>query len=238
MRVAILEDDLDQSELIGHWLRDAGYSVFAFAESAEFLRAVRRESFDLYLLDWVLPDLSGLAVLGKLRRELSDFTPTIVATVKDEEKCIVSALVAGADDYLVKPLRRAEMVARVQAVMRRVAGSSPDDVQFDATPYQVDLATKSVSLKGEGIVLTNKEFDLVRFFFSNAGKMLSRSHILEEIWGIENREISTRTVDTHVSRLRKKLRLNEDNGWRLSSVYQHGYRIEKVDPVIVTDNRN
>ncbi len=230
MRVAILEDDPDQADLVRLWLEDAGYTIFCFADSASFLRAVRRESFDLYLLDWVLPDLSGLAVLGKLRKELADFTPAIVTTVKDEERSIVSALETGADDYLVKPVRRAELVARVQAMLRRAAGTKPGDDQLVAAPYILDTDKKTVSLHGEQIALTNREFDLALFFFRNVGKMMSRSHILEEIWGIDNSGISTRTVDTHVSRLRKKLRLNEGSGWRLSSIYQHGYRIEKVDP--------
>ena len=86
-----------------------------------------------------------------------------------------------------------------------------------------------LSLRGEKISLTNREFELADFFFRHAGKMISRGHILESIWGIDNKSVSTRTVDTHVSRLRKKLNLSEENGWKLSAIYQHGYRLERVD---------
>lgn len=226
MRIALLEDDLDQAALISLWLEDADHTVDSHADAASFLRAVRRDSHDLYLLDWVLPDMSGIEVLEKVRTEFDDFTPVVIATAKDEEQSIVRGLEAGADDYLVKPIRRAELVARVAAVLRRTAGLARE--QLDVAPYSLNLNDKTVSLHRETISLTNREFDLALFLFRNAGKMVSRSHLLEAIWGIENKAVSTRTVDTHVSRLRKKLRLGTDHGWVLSAIYQHGYRMEKV----------
>lgn len=229
MRVAILEDDPDQAELTKLWLMQAEHTVDCHADAASFMRAVRHDSFDMYLLDWVLPDLSGIEVLKKLRREMSDYTPTLIVTAKDEEQSIVRGLDAGADDYLVKPIRRAELVARVSAILRRAAGGKPDQERLDMSPYDLNLANKTLSLNGEQVSLTNREFELALFFFRNAGKMISRNHLLESIWGIENKSVSTRTVDTHVSRLRKKLMLGEENGWKLSAIYQHGYRIERTD---------
>ena len=231
LRIAILEDDPDQAEIVSLWLQDAGYTVASFLESAGFLRAVRRDSFDIYILDWIVPELSGIEVLRKLRGELNDNTPVIVATVKDKEQSIVRALEAGADDYLVKPMRRGELLARVAAILRRSGiGISPDNT-FEAEPYRLDINNQVVILNGEEITLTNREFGLAVLLFRNAGKLLSRSHILEAIWGIDYNNVSTRTVDTHVSRLRKKLRLNEDTGWKLISVYQHGYRVERETPI-------
>lgn len=227
MRIAILEDDPDQAALISLWLTQAEHKVDSSGDAASFLRAVRRESYDLYLLDWVLPDLSGIEVLEKLRSEMDDYTPVVIATAKDDEQSIVRSLETGADDYLVKPIRRAELVARVGAVLRR-AGGGVEQENLDVSPYSLSLAKKEASLNGVAISLTNREFDLALFFFRNAGKMLSRSHILEAIWGIENKAVSTRTVDTHVSRLRKKLDLCEEHGWILSAIYQHGYRMEKA----------
>lgn len=227
MRLAILEDDADQAELLKLWLVNAEHTVDCFADAASFLRAVKRDSFDLYVLDWMLPDLSGIDVLKKLRTSLDDVTSVVIVTAKDEEHSIVTGLEAGADDYLVKPVRRAELVARVGAVLRRAAGNKPAE-ELDIAPYAIDIATTNLTLDGEAISLTNREFELALFFFRNAGKMISRNHMLESIWGIENKSVSTRTIDTHVSRLRKKLKLQEENGWVLSSIYQHGYRLERA----------
>jgi len=228
LRVAILEDDPDQAELVKLWLVNAEHSVDCFADAASFLRAVRRDSFDLYVLDWMLPDLSGIEVLKKLRKSMDDYTSVVIVTARDEERSIVRGLEAGADDYLVKPVRQAEMVARVAAVLRRAAGSKPEEEALDVAPYSLSVSGKTVNLGDEKISLTNREFELAMFLFRNAGKMISRNHMLESIWGIENKSVSTRTVDTHVSRLRKKLKLKEENGWVLSSIYQHGYRLEKT----------
>ena len=228
MRIALLEDDPDQSKLVAYWLESAGHTVSCNATGGGFLRGARRDSFDVYILDWIVPDLNGIKVLKKLRTELNDQTPTIITTVKDEERSIVRALREGADDYLVKPVRRAELVARIDAVCRRAGGSNSADV-LDTTPYTIDSARQALFLNDETIALTNREFELAMFLFRNTGKVLSRNHILEVIWGIESDELTTRTVDTHVSRLRKKMKLGEENGWRLSSVYQHGYRLEQLD---------
>jgi len=228
LRVAILEDDPDQAELVKLWLVNAEHSVDCFGDAASFMRAVRRDSYDLYVLDWMLPDLSGIEVLKKLRKDMDDYTSVVIVTARDEEQSIVRGLEAGADDYLVKPVRQAELVARVAAVLRRAAGSKPEEEALDVAPYSLNISGKTISLADEKINLTNREFELASFLFRNAGKMISRSHMLESIWGIENKSVSTRTVDTHVSRLRKKLKLNEDNGWVLAAIYQHGYRLERV----------
>ena len=228
MRIALLEDDPDQSELLGLWLEDAEHMIIQSTTGRDFLRDVRRESFDLYLIDWLLPDLSGIDVLRKLRDELQDFTPVLIATVKKEERDIVQALEAGADDYLVKPIRRGELVARVDAVCRRAAGGLNTTKILNAGAYVIDENHKQVRLNDDELALTNREFDLTALLFRNAGKVVSRGHILQVIWGIDNNDVSTRTVDTHISRLRKKLGLSGANGWKLSAIYQHGYRLEQT----------
>ncbi len=228
MRIALLEDDPDQSELIRLWLEDAEHSVVEFDRGSAFLRGVRRESFDIFLLDWMLPDVSGIDVLKKLREDMRDKTPVVVATAKREESDIVRALETGADDYVVKPIRRRELIARLDAVCRRAGQGGPSDQSYVAEPYRFDLRQKSVLLHGEEISLTHREFELAMFLFRHSGKAISRAHILEAIWDIDNSNVSTRTVDTHISRLRKKLQLNDENGWKLAAIYQHGYRLEQV----------
>ena len=226
MRIAILEDDPDQSDLVRLWLEDAEHSVFVYASGSQFLHGVRRNSFDLYLLDWLLPDVSGIDVLDTLRREMQDTTPVLVTTVKNEERDIVRALESGADDYLAKPVRRGELIARAEAIFRRSRIGCPVSDVYTAEPFAMNVEQKQVLLRGEKIVLTNREFELAMFFFRNAGRPISRAHILEAIWGIENSAVSTRTIDTHISRLRKKMKLNSENGWALSAIYQYGYRLE------------
>lgn len=230
MRIAILEDDPDQAEILRLWLEDAEHSVADFATGSEFLKAVRRDSYDMYLLDWMLPDISGIDVLKTLRGKSQDVTPVLITTVKNEERDIVRALESGADDFLAKPVRRRELVARLDAICRRSMPGRQESASLDAPPYSLDLRRQRVMMGNEEITLTNREFELVLFFFRNAGRVVSRAHILETIWGIDNAGVSTRTVDTHISRLRKKMKLKEKNGWKLSSIYQHGYRLEQVGP--------
>lgn len=228
LRIALLEDDPDQVGIFTLWLQHQEHSVKSFGTAADFLRAARRDSFDLYMLDWMLPDQSGIDVLRKLRDEMQDFTPVLIATAKDRERNVVEALEAGADDYLVKPLRQREMMARVAALARRAKGGGPKEDTLEAEPYVLGIKHKRIALNGNEISLTSREFDLAAFFFRNSGRVVSRSHILEAIWGIDAQNVTTRTVDTHISRLRKKMQLNETNGWKLSAIYQHGYRLEKA----------
>lgn len=228
MRIALLEDDPDQSDLMKLWLEDGDHAVVSYSTGRDFLRDVRRESFDVYLIDWMLPDQTGIEVVRKLRQELSDSTPILIATIKNTEQDVVEALRLGADDYLAKPVRRRELNARIEALHRRVVGSIDKPEVQNAAPYVIDPVHKQVRLNDNSISLTNREFDLTALLFYNAGKVMSRSHILEVIWGIDNDDLSTRTVDTHISRLRKKLQINETNGWKLSAIYQHGYRLERT----------
>ncbi|MEM9403524.1 MAG: response regulator transcription factor [Pseudomonadota bacterium] len=228
MRIAILEDDQDQADLVRLWLEEAEHTITVFATGEDFLRGVKKESFDIYLLDWMLPDISGLAVLKKLRSGNRDDTPVMLATTRHEEKDIVAALDAGADDYLVKPVRRRELIARLDALCRRYGVIDDASQPLDVEPYSLDLTSKTLRLRGNPITLTNREFELALFLFRQEGRAISRNHILETIWDIDSPDVSTRTVDTHISRLRKKMQVNDNNGWKLAAIYQHGYRLERL----------
>ncbi|MBX3716441.1 MAG: response regulator [Burkholderiales bacterium] len=224
LRVALLEDDPDQLALERRWLEAAGHICHGFTRSAELLAAIGRESFDVYVLDWMVPDLSGEAVLEWIRQKLPQRVPVMFATARDEEAEIVEILSLGADDYLVKPLRHGEFVARVEALGRRqaaAAGARGEKVG----PYAIDTGSRTVKLDGRPVELTPRLYEIARILFEKRETLVSRGYLYEQVWG-RALESGTRTVDTHVSRLRRALELDGRHGWRLTSIYQHGYRLE------------
>lgn len=227
MRIALLEDNLTQSTLVTAWLHAAGHDVHGFALTRELQRFSARESVDLYLLDWMMPDISGEEFLRWLRGERRDNTPAIFITSRDSEDDIVAGLAVGADDFIIKPVSQRVLMSRIEAVLRR---SKPreSETSLDLPPYVVDGAHKRILLNGQALELTEKEFDLAAFMFHNLGRLLSRGHLLEAVWG-RNPDIATRTVDTHISRVRSKLQIKPENGFRLQPTYNFGYRLERVD---------
>lgn len=132
----------------------------------------------------------------------------------------------------IKPPRRIELLSRIEAVMRRSQPRNANQTLVVA-PYQFDLARKVLSIDGAVVEMTDKEFELAAFLFRNLGRLLSRGHLLEAVWG-RNPDLATRTVDTHISRVRSKLNLRPENGFRLTPTYNFGYRLEKIDPAEVT----
>ena len=235
MKIALLEDDIDTGAIIKLWLESAGHECEHYETGEQFIDNTQGKGFDLYILDWMLPDISGIDVLRWLRDNVGWDTPVLFVTARDSEEDIVHALETGADDYMVKPVKQNELLARITALHRRIKGSSPRETLDIQTigPFTINGHERSISLNGELIELTQKEFDLAIYLLHNVGRLLSRGHILEEVWG-RSAEINTRTVDTHVSRLRNKLKLIPENGWRLNAIYQHGYRLEHLD---VGENR-
>ena len=227
MRIAVLEDDPHIGKLIGLWLASAGHDYELFARGDAILRALSRETFDLLVLDRLLPDMTGDEVLQWAREHIDWPIPAIFVTTQDSEDDIVSGLMHGADDYLVKPVRRNELLARISALARRARLSDASQNLLEIPPFRLDAASHSVVRDNKHIELTHKEFELIWFLFHNVGRVLSRGHILQSVWG-HNPDLTTRTVDTHVSRIRTKLGLNPQTGWRLYAIYNHGYRLEQL----------
>ena len=228
MRIALLEDDQDQAALFSEWITGAGHACDAVTASKPFIRAIKRESYDLLVLDWLVPEMSGLEVLRWVRENFDWRIPVVFVTAKDQEEDIVQGLELGADDYIVKPAKQRELLARVAAVSRRASAVDEDQETIDFEPFEIDLGRHEVKRDGNPVTVTQKEYELIVFLFRNIGRVLSRGHILETVWG-RNPDINTRTVDTHVSRIRTKLDLGPDIGWKLSSIYQHGYRLERLN---------
>jgi two-component system response regulator RegX3 len=226
MRIALLEDHQDQVDLVCAWLKADGHVCHAFLQGKDLVRAAQRETFDMFLLDWEVPGLSGAEVLTWIRANIAEPVPVLFVTARQREEDIVHALSSGADDYMVKPLRRLELLARISAVARRIR-SRVEEESIQTGRLAVDLRQRRVKLDGVEVNLTQKDYELTVFLLRNVGRLLSRGHILEAVWG-HSADLNTRTVDTHVSRIRGKLQLTPENGWRLSAVYQHGYRLERV----------
>lgn len=223
LRIGMLEDDVDQANRVEGWISERGHHCEVFHEPENFQRAFRKTSYDVVTLDWNLPDATGIEILRWLRQSIVSDVPVIFITSRQGEEDIVSALEGGADDYLVKPVRELELLARIRALARR---AQPETELLDYQPYTFDTSNRQISIDGEPVKLTEKEYDLALFMFRNRGRVLSRQHLLTSVWGT-SAELNTRTVDTHASRLRKKLKLSASEKWKLTSIYQHGYRLEE-----------
>jgi len=226
MHIGIAEDDQDQLNLLRLWLEGASHTVTDRGTVAQYVDVLKKERFELLLIDWMLPDGTGAELLQWARGNLGWELPILVLTARDDEATVVAALQAGADDYVVKPPKPMELLARVAALGRRVRGGALPVLRLGA--FEIDIQRQRLLLNGEAVVLTQKEFDLSAYLFQNPGKLLSRDHLLNKIWGI-NADVDTRTVDTHISRLRKKLGLDGSQGWKLVPVYGVGYRFERTE---------
>ncbi len=229
MYIALLEDDKDQVELIRLWLEGAGHNCDSFKTGESFTTALRQHrNYDLFILDWMLPDTSGIDVLKWVREEHCQTTPIIFVTARDSEQDIVNALQTGADDYMIKPVKQMELIARINAAGRRANIGDAGGEVLEIGPFRIVFSERAIHFGDETIELTQKEFALAVFLLRNNGKLLSRGFILEKVWNMPP-GINTRTVDTHISRLRNKLHLTPEYGWRLSAIYQHGYRLERLE---------
>lgn len=226
MHLAILEDDTSLGQALEQWLRSAGHDCLWYQNGGHLLRELKRQNFDLLLLDWEVPDASGVEVLEWVRHNLDKPMPVIFVTYHDSEQDIVTVLNRGADDYLIKPVRQAELLARVDAVWRRYRKEESSCLTLGS--YRLEKAGRKMFLHDREIALTEREFELAWLLFRNIGQLLPRGQVLEAVWGLSE-QVLTRTIDTHISRLRRKLELTPDNGVRLVSVYSYGYRLEKVN---------
>lgn len=201
-----VEDDTNIRDLTIYALRQAGFEAEGFAAAAEFFEACRRQLPELILLDIMLPEIDGLEILHMLREDPSTKNlPVMMLTAKGTEFDTVSGLDAGADDYLAKPFGMMELVSRVNALLRRAAAPAVmADDELTCGPIVLRTAAHTVEADGVPVTLTLKEFDLLRTLMVNNGRVLTRSQLLEEVWGITYVG-ETRTVDVHIQTLRQKL---------------------------------
>ena len=200
-----MEDDDSIRELVLYTLHTTGFEAEGFRNAADFWQALEKEMPQLVLLDIMLPDEDGLHILKRLRAgaETADL-PVMMLTAKSSEYDRVVGLDSGADDYMPKPFGMMELVSRVRALLRRAAKPAAEDKLFTAGSLAVDVKRRAVTVDGEPVILTYKEFELLCYLLENRGVVLSRDQILTKIWDY-NYSGETRTVDMHVKTLRQKL---------------------------------
>lgn len=201
-----VEDDTNIRDLTVYALRQAGFAASGFASAGEFFAACKRQVPEMVLLDIMLPEIDGLEILHMLREDPTmKALPVMMLTAKGTEFDTVSGLDAGADDYLAKPFGMMELVSRVNALLRRAAAPAvAADDEFACGPVELAVSSHIVTVDGQPVSLTLKEFDLLRTLMQNEGHVLSRSQLLEAVWGMTYVG-ETRTVDVHVQTLRQKL---------------------------------
>jgi two-component system, OmpR family, response regulator RegX3 len=227
VRIALLEDESEQIERISRLLDAAGHRVHSFARGRALLSSLRSETFELVILDWEVPGMSGLDVLRAIRARVGPPERVLFLTHRDSEADVVEALQAGADDFLIKPARDRELLARIEALGRRAQGSAQPSESIELPPFRIDRANHRVERDGKPLELTRREFEVASLLFCNLGQVLSRGHIMEAVWG-QSAATNTRTVDMHVSRVRQVLGLSAAIGLRLTAIYGFGYRLERV----------
>lgn len=227
MRIAVLDGDRSQTDLVRQVLAAAKHSCHFFVDVKEMLTQLRKDNYDMLIIHWQTPDIGGAEVLHWARERLPANLPVLLITSRSGEDDIVAGLTAGADDYMIKPLRRRELVARVQALLRRAYPTQTAVERISFGNYIFETRTGRLIMKNIPVELTQKEFDLALLFFRNMGQPLSRAYILEAVWA-RDVEIPSRTMDTHVSRVRSKLQLRPEHGYRLAPVYSYGYRLEQL----------
>ncbi|OPJ58126.1 response regulator transcription factor [Clostridium oryzae] len=214
--ILIVEDDESISDLIKMNLNLAGYTVLQALDGSKALKMIKDNVFNLIILDVMLPEIDGFEVMEHIKEY---DIPVIFLTAKDSILDKVKGLRLGADDYIVKPFECIELLARIEAVLRRYSKGN-NTIKYKN--IEVLLEERIVKKNDEAVELTYKEFDLLNLLISNKGMALSRELILEKIWGYDYFG-ETRTVDMHIQRLRKKLNLEDS----ITTVFKVGYRLEK-----------
>lgn len=219
--IYIVEDDDNIREIEKFALLNAGHQVWEFACATDFYRQLEKLQPELCVLDIMLPDEPGDAILKKLRREAATASlPVIMVTAKTSDLDLAKGMENGADDYIKKPFSVLELLARVKALLRRTQKKSAVELQLD--DLTVNSAKRELAIAGKLIDLTYKEFELIYFLLANKGIVLSRDTLMDKVWGTEH-ELNSRTLDMHIKTLRQKL---DSYGGRICTVRNVGYVIK------------
>lgn len=230
--IILIEDESSVVSFIKKGLQELEYEISVALDGSTGIRMVENNDFDMIILDIMLPDINGLEVCREIRKK-NKTVPILFLTALDSSENIVMGLESGGDDYLVKPFKFIELVARIKSLLRRSghsSGTDSNEVENDENIYQfedltVNDYTKKVNRNGTEISLTSTEYKLLLYFLNNPEKVISRAEILEAVWGV-NYELGTNVVDVYVNYLRKKLDSQDDNKI-IHTVIGMGYVLKK-----------
>ncbi|CAM3810923.1 response regulator transcription factor [Alkalicoccus chagannorensis] len=228
MRVLVVDDEQRMHHLLSLILQEAGYKVTAVSNGEDAIRSLREKTFDFVILDIMMEEMDGFTACEKIRA-FSSVPILMLTAIASAEEQKVKGLRSGADDYLVKPFSKDELLARMEAIMRRtkrsdVSGTSDEKKENEITFYELklNLAEKSLCVKGESISLTRKEFDILELMMTHPNWVFSRDQLLDQVWGEFYHQATSRTVDTHMKTLRMKL---GKSGKYIQTVWGRGYKL-------------
>lgn len=221
--ILLVEDERSYSDAIGYLLDKEGFGVISAETGTEALQYFERGGIDLVLLDLMLPGMSGLEVCRQIRR--SSQIPIIMVTAKDDEVDLVVGLEVGADDYVTKPYSPRELIARIRAALRRGTAPDADDPVMQCGPVRMDVDRHHVSVAGTEVALPLKEFELLELLLRNRGRVLTRTQLIDRVWGSDYVG-DTKTLDVHIKRLRAKIEDEPSAPTFLVTVRGLGYKLE------------
>jgi DNA-binding response OmpR family regulator len=229
MRIAVVDDDDTQLAVVAGLIGTSGHCCREFSNEEKLLSTLRLEDFDLFVIGHAIAKKRGLEIVARLRHEKQNRAPILLFGRGTSTRDVIRSLNAGADVYVEKPTDRRMLIAKIESLLRRVKFNRQIDRFARFGNYIFDKWTKRLTIDGKQIEVTTKEFDLAFLLFRNLHRALPRAFILEYAWG-RNPDLPTRTLDTHVSRIRVKLMLRPENGFRLAPIYGFGYRLQRIDP--------
>jgi DNA-binding response OmpR family regulator len=222
-RVLVVDDEPTIGEVVCRYLQRAGFDTRVAGDGFEALALAAKQAPDLVVLDLMLPGIDGLEVMRRLRQDHPGRLAVILLTAKDAESDRVIGLQGGADDYVAKPFSPSELVARVQAVLRRSAAASPGDPPLEVAGVHIDPAGRRVLVRGAEVSLTQREFDLLAFLARHPGQVFSRDRLMDAVWRLPVYS-DTSTVTVHIRRLRAKVEVDSDRPELIQTVWGIGYR--------------
>ena len=227
MLVVIADGEPEVVHHLKSIVEELGHAAVGYTDGDALMQALVRDTYDLLILDWNMPGKDGLEILHWMHEALPQRPPVLMITSRSAKKDVSEALNAGAADYISKPEDRAVIAGRIRAMLRRGAIGSTFDTEATYGIYHLNRIEQTVLVDGQTIAFTAKEFELADLFFRNTDRTLSRDYIMETIWRT-TANLATRTLDMHISRVRSKLNLQPENGFRISTVFGYGYRLETV----------